>query len=186
MYKTDTQIISEYINGDEGAFKLLVERYLKPVYNFVYRIAGGRQSSDDIVQEVFVKVWKNIRKYKTGENFGAWLFSIARNTAIDWLRKKRNLVFSDFENEEGENILVNNLADESLLPDELVECARSRKLIENLMAELPFIYKEVLLLRYNNQFTFEEISRILKKPLDTVKSRHRRGLMALRKLLENI
>lgn len=183
MEKTDKQLIFDYLRGDENSFRDLIRRHLKSVYNFVYRLAGNAKDSEDITQEVFLKVWKNIKRYDQDRGFKTWLFTIARNTSIDWLRKKRNLVFSDFDNEEGGNAIIDELADLAPLPDEIFKKSEDKKFFDELLNKLSPVYKEVLLLRYKDQFTFEEIGEILGKPLDTVKSRNRRALIVLRELL---
>jgi len=99
------------------------------------------------------------------------------------MRKKRDVAFSKFENEEGENFLEETLADTEPLADEIFALAEERKHTEKLLEELPPLYREVIILHYQNNFTFEEIGNILKKPLNTVKSRYRRGLILLRKML---
>lgn len=86
MDKDDNQLIIDYLAGNEASFTLLVKRHLKPVYNFAYRLCGDKVAAEDIAQETFLKIWKNIKKYKHSENFKPWLFKIARNTTIDWLR----------------------------------------------------------------------------------------------------
>jgi RNA polymerase sigma-70 factor (ECF subfamily) len=183
--KDDTQLISAYLEGDEMALGVLVDRYLKDVYNFAFKLTGDLHASEDIAQDSFVKAWKNIRKYRQGSNFLTWLFAIARNTAIDWLRQKKEATFSSFENAEGENKFVETLQDSELLPDELLARAEDKNYIETLLTELNPIYREVLTLRYSSNLTFEEIGEILRKPLHTVKSQHRRALIALRACLES-
>lgn len=183
MEKTDTQLITDYLNGEEHTLELLIKRHLKSVYNFVRRFTGNKQDSEDITQEVFLKVWKNIKKYRAGESFKTWLFAIAKNTSIDWLRKKKSLVFSEFEGEDGENALLNTLTDPAPLPFEHIVRMQDKKLLDTALEKLSPMYRAVMLLRYHHHCTFEEIGIILGKPLHTVKSQHRRAIAIMRKLL---
>ena len=130
----------------------------------------------------FLRIWKNLKKYRKEENFRTWIFSIARNAAIDFLRKKKSIIFSDLENESGipaEEIFENS----EPLPDEIISFAEDKKILDKLMNKLPLFYREVLFLYYNNNFTFDEIGKIMNKPLNTVKSQHRRALIELKRLL---
>jgi len=119
MNITDQELIANYLNGDEKALEILVKRYLKPLYNFAYKYTNSAHDAEDATQESFVKVWKNIGKYDRAKSFKTWIFTIAKNTALDLLKKKRPLVFSDFENNAGENMLMETLRDLSPLQDEL-------------------------------------------------------------------
>lgn len=184
MKKTDEQLISDYLEGDEKSLGVLVDRYLTNAYNFAYKLVNDRGVALDITQESFIKVWKNIRKYRQGSNFQTWLFTITRNTAIDWLRKKKELAFSTFENEKSENTFAETLVDGASSPLELLAQAEDTIFVETLLNELNPQYRDVLTLRYSSDFTFEEIGKLLKRPLHTVKSQHRRALVALRRLLE--
>lgn len=186
MQKNDQQLIADYLNGDEEAFAVLAGRYLKPIYNFTYRLVGDRQNAEDITQETFFKTWKNLKKYRAGESFRAWLYRIARNTAYDLLRKKRTLVFADFENgdEDGENYFADTIADREPLVSELLIRLEDKKLLEDILNRLPPVYREVLFLHYGESFTFAEIGGILRKSVNTVKSRHRRALIMLREVLD--
>ena len=185
MEKNDSELIADYLNGDEKSFEILMNRHMKAVYNFVYRLSPKNVDVDDIVSETFYKVWKNLKKFHSGEKFTTWLFTIARNTTYDILRKKRALTFSDFDNEDGGNFLTDTLTDTELLPPEIFEQSENKKIVENLLESIPPMYREVLLLRYVNEFTFEDIGIILKKPLHTVKSQHRRAIILLRKTLRS-
>ena len=183
MDKNDQQLIADYINGEDKALTALIDRHLKSVFNFAHRFVGKSEDAEDIAQETFLKMWRNIKKYRHGENFKTWLFTIARNTAIDWLRKKKSVAFSDFENDDEENVFAESLADPEHLPDEIFAKAEEKNLLENALNKISPLHRETLLLYYGENFTFDEIGKILGKSLNTVKSRHRRALIELRKLL---
>ena len=101
----DKQLIQKFLNGSDEAFEELVGRYLKPIYNFLYQFTRDADSLDDLTQETFIKVWKNIRKFDQSKTFRVWIYSIAKNTAYDFLKKKKTVPFSFFENFEGDNKL---------------------------------------------------------------------------------
>lgn len=181
---TDEQLIANFLAGDDYSLSRLILRHLKPVYNFILRMTGNSGDAEDITQETFVKVWRNIRKYKAGRNFRSWIFSIARNTAIDFFRKKKEAPFSNFENEYGENSLEENLTSPDPLPDEILGKAMEKSTIADLLQKLSPAQREVLLLHYAEDLTFEEIGGIVRAPMNTIKSHHRRALETLRRLLD--
>jgi RNA polymerase sigma factor (sigma-70 family) len=185
MSKTDDQLIFDYLEGNEKALTILVGRYLSDAYNFAVKLTGDRQIAEDITQESFTKAWKNMRKFVAGNSFRGWLFSIIKNTAIDWLRKRKNISFSNFAHiAEHENTLEATLVDTNPLPDELLAQAQDAQYLEKLLLQINPQYQEVLSLRNTSNMTFDEISKIVKRPLHTVKSQYRRGLIAMRRLIE--
>lgn len=121
--KSDDELIALHHEGDETALQTLIARYLDSIYNFSRRMTGNPDEASDITQETFVKVWKTLDRYRMGNTFKAWVFRVARNTAIDHLRKKRMSLFSDFDTDDGRNYLVETLADEETLPSTLIEKA---------------------------------------------------------------
>ncbi len=181
--RDDKQLISDHLDGDEEAFRVLVDRHLRPVYGFVCRVTGDRSEGEDIAQEVFVRVWKNLRRYRSEDSFKVWLFAIARNASVDWLRRKKPAVFSDFDGADGENILTQTLADPGPLPDELAALAAEGDLLAVLVGRLPAKHRAVVSLRRDGDLTFEEVAAVLRQPVDTVKSLHRRSVARLRQLL---
>jgi len=102
---------------------------------------------------------------------------------FDWLKKKKHFNFSDFTDEAGNNMLEETLIDPEPLPSELMERADVGQILEKALKQLPLSYQTVLILHYNEHFTLSEIAEILGEPKNTVKSRHRRGLIILRKIL---
>jgi RNA polymerase sigma-70 factor, ECF subfamily len=183
MVKTDQQLITEHFEGDDNAFSELLHKHLNPTYTFVQRLTSDRAMSDDIVQDTFVKVWKNLEKYNPEYSFKTWLYTIAHNTTLDWLKKRKSTVFSDFENEIGENSFVDSLADDSPLPDQLFADEENVTLLEKAFDKISPLYREILTLHYHSELSFTEISKIVNRPLETVRSQHRRGLLAIQKII---
>lgn len=183
MKKTDEELITDYLEGNENALGVLVDRYLANTYNFAFQLTRDSQATEDIIQESFIKAWKNIRGWKKDSSFKTWLFAITRNTAIDYLRKRKDLTLSTFENEAGKNILTETLADENPGALLLLERAEDSLYVTNLLEELDPLYRDVINLRYEEDLTFKEIGEILKRPLHTIKSQHRRAIIALRRAI---
>lgn len=173
-------LVAAHIAGDENAFPAIVDLYLKPAYNFAYRLLGNADDAADIVQEAFLKAWKGIRRFRQGMNFKTWLFAIVRNCAIDLARKKKLPVFSDVETAPDKSVEDLAVSPEPL-PDAILAAAESRQELERALSSLPLIYREVLLLRYDEEMGFEDIARLTGVSADTARSRHRRALAALRK-----
>jgi RNA polymerase sigma-70 factor, ECF subfamily len=183
--KTDEEIVFSYKNGDEGALKILIDRYAFSLYNFVARLANKNEAGD-IVQETFIKMWKNMRRFD-GEkaSFKTWIFTIARNSTTDFLRKKRSLLFSDLDknNEKDTASFALNIPTEDLLPDLALQKLQDSQFLNKILEKLRLDYREVLVLHYQEEMTFEEIGKVLGKSLNTVKSQHRRAIIELRKIL---
>jgi len=125
---SDQELIAAYLAGDEKSLEILIKQYLKPIYSFVYHFVGSKSDAEDITQEVFVRIWRNIKKYDPKKSFKTWIFSIAKNASIDFLRKSRSasggkkvLPFSEFEDGEGRNFIFDTLADPSFLPEKLID-----------------------------------------------------------------
>jgi len=184
MTGIENRIIEKILSGDEAAFAEIVKIYLKPVYNFIYRFISDRDAAEDLAQETFVKAWKNIHHFDMDKNFRTWLFTIAKNTTFDYLKKKKEIPFSTFANEEGESWLE-NVADENILPDEILERSDLAEELEKILEKIPVHYRAILFLHYKEDFSLHEISEILGEPYNTVKSRHQRGLARLKELLQN-
>lgn len=179
---TDEQLIHNYLSGDEEALRPLFSRYLGPIYNFVVRCAGVEEA-EDITQNIFINAWKNFKKFDESKKFKTWIFAIAKNASINWLKKKKPKVFSEFENQEGENFLEESIHDPAPLPEELFDMADLNGQVDSAVEKLAPNYRAVLSLHYNNGLTFREIAESLEEPVDTIKSRHRRAIIMLKKIL---
>lgn len=178
----DKELIARYLGGDDSAFSELIDLYLKPVYNFLFRFTGDSAATDDLVQDTFIKVWKNFKRFDRTKSFKTWLFTIAKNTAYDYLKKKRSIPFSNFTDEDGNNSL-DNVDSNEILPDEILKRKDLAQNLEEKLNQLPQRYALILTLHYKDDFALGEISQILTLPYNTVKSQHARALASLKKLL---
>jgi RNA polymerase sigma-70 factor, ECF subfamily len=173
----DKKLIQQYLTGDSKSLDFLIEKYLKQIYGFIYKNVGSTSDAEDITQEVFVKVWKNIRKFDQNKSFKPWIFQIAKNSSIDFLRKKKSIPFSRFENEKGQNALVDNIIAK---PMNLIENLSDKKTLAAAMYGLNEKEQKIVSLRYDGM-SFKEISEIVRESINTVKSRYRRTILNLRK-----
>ena len=181
----DIQLIKRYFKGDSQALEILIKRHLDAVYGFALSIVKSQAEAEDVAQETFIKAWKKLKQYDQTKSFRAWLMAITKNTALDQLKKKRAVPFSSFENEAGENVLLETRRSDLPSPQaEMMQAELASELAARRSA-LPPKYQKVLDLKIDNDFTFREISLALVEPLNTVKSRYRRALEALGGLLED-
>jgi RNA polymerase sigma factor (sigma-70 family) len=163
-------------------FKEIIDEYTPLLYSYAIRFVG-KSEAPDLVQEIFIKVWKNLKKFNPEKaGFKTWIFTIARNTITDYLRRKKNILFSDLGPSEVQEKIVENIEDQAELPDIVLSKMEDANFLNRLLSQLPHNYQEVLVLHYQEELTFEEISQALSKPLNTVKSWHRRAIIQLREI----
>ena len=169
--------------GDLDALAELVARYQHRLYRYLLRLVRQPAEAEDLFQQTWLRVAGQIRRYDPRRNFDAWLFTLARNLAIDHLRRVRPESLDDHEAGEYERTpaALRDSAPPAL--DALI--ARERTyLLAAALDDLPALYREVLSLRFEEEMKLEEIAEVLDAPLSTIKSRLRRGLENLRQSLE--
>jgi len=182
MEQTDEQLVTDYINGNEEALNLLIKRYLKPVYNFAINYVGDDSEAQDVTQEVFVKLWRYIKRFDTGRKFKTWIFEITKNTAFDHLKKKKPLLFSRMNVSEDEDLqFENTLSDDAPTAPEMLDREMTREQVMKGIDRLSPDYRAVLTLRLADDLNFQEISEVLHKPLNTIKSQYRRAVVQLKR-----
>ncbi len=177
---TDEDLVRDAKTGDDHAFHILMSRYMQHIFNFVLQYVRIREEAEDVTQDAFFKAWKYINRFKDGMRFKPWLFTIARNTALDYLKKKKAVSFSemDYADSDNENISVfaETIADEQPLPADIFARAELAEQLDQAMSILHPDHRAVLMMHYREDMTFEEIAETIKKPMNTVKSWHRRSL----------
>lgn len=167
----------------ETEFDRLTNQFLPAVYRFVFSLVKNQADAEDITQETFVKAWRNFYQFDRQRNFQAWIFTIAKNVAFDWLKKKSPTPFSQFDDDNGGNQLVDKLIDTEPLPSELLERVDATKVLTEALNKLAVEKRLVVLLYHYYDYNFKEIAEIISEPIDSVKSRYRRALQTLRDIL---
>jgi RNA polymerase sigma-70 factor (ECF subfamily) len=184
MESTDNDLVRSVLKGEKDAFAELVERHTSVVYKFTYRYLRNGEDAEDVTQEAFVRAWKNLKKFDPSKNFKTWLFAIAKNAALDLIKKKKPLLFSQIAEEEDQlDVFFAPYLAAPELPDAIFARKTTKLDIERVLTTLPPGYRTVLAMRYNDQLKFREIAETLGEPIDTVKSKHRRGLALLRRVI---
>jgi RNA polymerase sigma-70 factor, ECF subfamily len=185
---TDEELIERFQNGDVYAFDQIVHRYKDPLLNFVYHFLGDRIDAEDVVQETFLRVYRNKHLYRNIAKFSTWIYTIAGNLAKTELRRrKRRRLFSIHSS--GFDDKGYDIPDPLRTADSQVDGDMKEAFIRKEIDDLPVRFREVVVLRDIQEFSYEEISDMLKIPIGTVKSRVNRGRLRLQKrlgdLLEN-
>ena len=179
---SDEELIIKFQGGDVGAYNQIVYRYKDRLLNFIYRYLNDIDRSEDLVQDTFLKLYTHKNSYKEIAKFSTWLYTIAANLAKTELRKiKRRKTFSITELSYDEREFIISSTDQA--PDDEDFSQNYEKNIGQSLSELPDDFKTIIILRDIQELSYEEISKIVKVPLGTVKSRISRGRLKLQELL---
>lgn len=179
---SDSELISLVTQGDQDALAALYERYSRAVFSFSLRIVGDTQVAEEILQEVFVRVWQQGGSFQAARGtLITWLLSITHNLSIDEVRRRKRRP-QKAESEEPESILA-GLPDEGLGVEEEVWLSSLRISIQDALRQLPSAQREAIELAYFQGLTQREIADTLGEPLGTIKTRMRLGMLKLREQL---
>ncbi|WP_053364811.1 RNA polymerase sigma factor SigW [Bacillus sp. FJAT-27245] len=179
--------IKQIKKGDQDAFAEIVELYKDKLYQLGYRMLGNSHEAEEIAQEAFIRAFVNINSYNQEYKFSTWLYRIATNLCIDRIRKKKPDFYLDAEMAGTEGLtLYSRIPSDSPLPDKEVEMMELQEAIQGEIIKLPEKYRSVIVLKYIEELSLNEISEILDLPLGTVKTRIHRGREALRKQLRHV
>lgn len=180
----DDELVLRSKNGDKEAFDILVQRYRKPLFRFVYHSLRQREDAEDITQESFVRAYLSLSQLKNNRLFKIWLFRIALNLIKDNKRaeKRKPVVSLDALQEE----TGLQLDEEDYPSEEELERKKIMERIQKEIASLPMELKEVIILRDLQGFSYEEISLLLRCPMGTIKSRLFNARQILRNKLKDI
>jgi len=174
---TDNQLAEVIRTKDQELFAEIIRRYQQKLFYYVNRLINNPDEAEDIVQDVFLKVYKNLNGYDSRLKFSSWIYRIAHNEAVNWLRKNTKYKKESIEQSE---YLENTLSDDTDIAEEL-DLKVSLEKANRAINQLPEKYKEVMILKFVEEKSYEEISDILRKPINTIGVLINRG----RKLLKD-
>jgi RNA polymerase sigma-70 factor (ECF subfamily) len=181
----DAELVRKSLTGDQRACRDLVRRYQRPVFSVLMRVVRRAEDAEDLAQETFVRMFRALDRYDPERPFTAWLFTIATRLAIDHLRRRRIQTVSLTVSEPGsteEHEL--DVMDHGLRPDEVTSNAEEERITQDLIDSLPEHYRIVVLLRHQQDLSYEEIAEALNLPLGTVKARIHRARALLKQRIE--
>ncbi len=182
----DYELVQKALKGDEKAFARLLSRYKDTIYFMLLKMLNNRSDAEDLTLEAFGKAFKNLHQYSPTYAFSTWLFKIASNNCIDFLRKKKGVIISiETENEQLEINESAKLKSKDPDPEERLIRKQKAILLRRVVRRLKPHYQTLVELRYFREFSYEEISKELNLPLGTVKAQLFRARQMLFKLIES-
>lgn len=184
----DFRLIDEAVqHNDEKAFAKLMQRYKRPVYHVILKMVRNVDDAEDLTIESFAKAFRSLHKFKKDFTFSTWLFRIATNNTIDYIRKKRlNTLSIDntFTDSDGDSVSI-DVEDENLNPQEVTIKAQKEELMRVFVDKLPPKYQKLVRLRYFHELSYEEIAEELEAPLGTVKAQLHRARELMYEMVKN-
>jgi RNA polymerase sigma-70 factor (ECF subfamily) len=175
----DGELVQNALAGRETSFEELVRRYQRPIAAYVYRMVGDYDAALDLTQEVFIKVYNSLQRYRPEFKFSTWIYKIAHNAAIDHLRRHAVREQSLTTGIDGERREI-SIESRRLTPEQESEKKEQRSEIESVVQLLPSPYRELIVLRHSQDLSYDEIAEVTGLPLGTVKNRLFRAREAMR------
>jgi len=183
--RLDYELVQKALLGDEKAFARLLTRYKDAIYFMLLKMVNNRSDAEDLTLEAFGKAFKSLHQYSPTYAFSTWLFKIASNNCIDFLRKKKGVHVSIENKEESENNDPIKLKSKEPNPEERLIRQQKAILLRNVVRKLKPRYQTLVELRYFREFSYEEIAKELDLPLGTVKAQLFRAREMLFKMIES-
>ena len=179
----DAELVQHAIDGEQKAYAELMERYRDAIYFMLLKMVNNSSDAEDLTIEAFGKAFKNIRQYTANYAFSTWLFKIASNNAIDFMRKKKfNNVSIDETLRDDADVMPVNIRSEQPTPEESLISEQKMIMLRSIVSKLKPRYRKLVELRYFYEYSYEEISAEMSLPIGTVKAQ----LFRARELLQNV
>jgi RNA polymerase sigma factor (sigma-70 family) len=180
--KRDYMLVKKATDGDQKAYAELLDRYRDAIYYMLLKMVNNASDAEDLTIEAFGKAFKNLNQYAPNYAFSTWLFKIATNNCIDFIRKKKANHISLDQNDEEHEMATHEVQAPVPDPEESLINQQKAMLMRNVVTKLKPRYRKLIELRYFNELSYEEIAEELELPIGTVKAQ----LFRARELLFNI
>ena len=174
--KDQENIIARARRGDADAFEQLVVAYRDQVFRLALRMCGNEADADEVAQEAFLSAWKALPNFRGDSRFSTWLYQLTSHAAIDLMRRKKRQIAA-------EDITEVSAPDPAPGPQQQAEQSETRQAVRDAMAQLSPEYRQIVVLRFLQELSYEEIGAVLKLPPGTVKSRLNRAKSQLKDIL---
>ncbi|MEK7729237.1 MAG: sigma-70 family RNA polymerase sigma factor [candidate division KSB1 bacterium] len=183
---SDEDLIERFQQGDASAYDQIVRRYKDQLLNFVFRFLAISEEAEDVVQETFLRVYRNRFAYTRVAKFSTWIYTIAGNLARTELRRRKRRRLISLSSDMGLEDRDFEISDEVFNPETYVDSALQEELIQREISKLTPKFREVIILRDVQELSYEEISKIIRVPIGTVKSRVNRARLRLQARLKTL
>ncbi len=183
----DFQLIDAALAGDDQAYAQLMARYRKSVYHTILKMVRNVDDAEDLTIEAFAKAFKNLSKFKKDYTFSTWLFRVATNNCIDFIRKKKLETYSinsEIKSSDGDTMSM-DIKDKSLNPQDLAIKQQKIEIVREFVELLPAKYRRLVKLRYFDELSYDEIAQEIEAPLGTVKAQLHRARELLYDIAKN-
>ncbi len=180
----EKELIRQAKSGNLKAYEEIIGLYEKKVFSTIYYMVKNDNEVEDIAQEVFIKIYKNLGNFKEESSLYTWIYRITVNVCIDELKKRKKVVYLDEKIDTKDGEVELQLSDDSKSPTDIAEDNDLKDKLEKCIKKLPESQRMMIILRDIKGFTYMEIAEIMKMNLGTVKSKINRARASLKELLE--
>lgn len=164
---TDNELVVIIRENDPEKYAEIIGRYQGKLFAYLYRLIGGKEEAEDLLQDVFIKAFRNLESYDSNRKFSSWIYRIAHNEAVNHIKRKSLKRFISIDNITSSKDKLESSSTEDDAQTSWIRKETSKE-VEDAIQKLPFKYRQVLVLRYYSDKSYEEISEILGKPINTV------------------
>lgn len=181
---TDEELVEKVKKGDADVYEKIIQKYQSKVFGLIYNMTKNQNDIEDIAQEVFIKIYKNLGKFKGESSLYTWIYKITVNLCLDEMKKRKNVIYLDEKIEVDDGEVNRELPSEDKSQEKLYEEKELQEKLHNCINKLPEKQRVMIVLRDIKGFSYEEISKITDVKLGTVKSQINRARLKLKELLD--